>query len=274
MGIPMARNILAKWGDLSVWNRTPEHASELISIGAKVCDSKKELAKTVDILIIMVTAGGDVDDILFGKDGGAWSLKSWSIVIDMSTTWVEWAKKIGEKLSQKWIFFLDAPVTGSTPKAITGELTIFIWGDPLVYEKARSLLSMMGTNLQYMGPIGSWQAMKLINNTLVAYSMIGLSEVMKLAPHLGLSLERTAEVIKTLPVGSPYTTMKVDNFVRDDYPMMFSLANMTKDISLAYAEVEKSGIHLEMLDLAYKQYQKWLQDGIGGLDVSAIGKIS
>lgn len=98
--------------------------------------------------------------------------------------------------------------------------------------------------------------MKLINNTLVAYSMIGLSEVMRLAPYLGLSLDRTAEVIKTLPVGSPYTTMKVDNFVRDEYPMMFSLANMTKDIILAHNEMEKAGISLDMLDLAYAQYQK------------------
>ena len=274
MGIPMARNILSKWGDLSVWNRSPDRADALVSLGAKVCDSKNEIAKNVDILITMVTAGEDVDDILFGNDGCVWSLKPGSIVIDMSTIGVEWAKKIGEKLSQTWIYFLDAPVTGSTPKAITGELTIFIWGDPLIYDKARSVLSMMGTNLQYMGPIGSWQAMKLINNTLVAYSMIGLSEVMTLAPHLGLSLGRTAEVIKTLPIWSPYTTMKVDNFVRDDYPMMFSLANMAKDISLAYDEMKKAWINLDMLDLAYTQYQKWVEQGIGGMDVSAIGRVS
>ena len=274
MGIPMARNILSKWGDLSVWNRSPDRVNELVSLGAKVCDNKKELVKNVDILITMVTAGEDVYDILFGNDGCASFLQPGSIVIDMSTIGVEWAKKIGEKLSQTWIYFLDAPVTGSTPKAITGELTIFIWGDPLIYDKARSALSMMGTNLQYMGPMGSWQAMKLINNTLVAYSMIGLSEVMKLAPHLGLSLERTAEVIKTLPVGSPYTSMKVDNFVRDKYPMMFSLANMAKDISLAYDEMKKTGIDLDMLDLAYTQYKTWVDQGIGGMDVSAIGKVS
>lgn len=222
----------------------------------------------------MVTAGEDVDQILFWQGGCAESLKSETIVIDMSTIGVEWAIKIGEKLSQKWIFFLDAPVTGSTPKAITGELTIFIGGDHNVFEKTRPVLSMMGTNLQYMGPMWSGQAMKLINNTLVAYSMIGLSEVMRLAPYLGLSLDRTAEVIKTLPVGSPYTTMKVDNFVRDEYPMMFSLANMTKDIILAHNEMEKAGISLDMLDLAYAQYQKWVEQGLWSLDVSAIGKIS
>lgn len=97
--------------------------------------------------------------------------------------------------------------------------------------------------------------MKLVNNSLVAFSMIGLGEVMKLADFMGLPLDRTAEVIKTLPVGSPYTSMKVDNFVHNEYPMMFSLANMTKDITLAYAEMEKHGLSLDMLSLALKKYE-------------------
>lgn len=114
----------------------------------------------------------------------------------------------------------------------------------------------MGTNLQYMGPVGSGQAMKLVNNALVAFSMIGLGEVMKLAESMCLPLDRTAEVIKTLPVGSPYTSMKVDNFVRNDYPMMFSLANMKKDILLAYGEMQKHGLSLDMLALAKEKYDE------------------
>lgn len=119
----------------------------------------------------------------------------------------------------------------------------------------------MGTNLQYMGPSGSGQAMKLINNALIAFSMIGLSEVMKLSETMGLPLERTAEVIKTLPVGSPYTAMKVDNFVRNEYPMMFSLANMHKDITLAFGEMEKHGLSLDMLSLAAKKYEQGVEEG-------------
>lgn len=273
MGIPMAKNILAKWGDLSVWNRTPERAKWLISLGAKFCNNKKELWEQVDILITMVTAGEDVYEVLFGEGWVTQWLKSGSIVIDMSTIWVEWAEKIGANLAEKWIHFIDAPVTGSTPKAITGELTIFVWGEFSIYQKAKQTLEMMGTNLQYMGEVGSGQAMKLVNNTLVAYSMIWLSEVMKLSKTLGLPLERTAEVIKTLPVSSPYIAMKVGNFVRDEYPMMFSLANMKKDITLAHDEMKKWWDHLPMLDLAKSAYDKWVDGGFGDMDVSAIGKV-
>lgn len=130
----------------------------------------------------MVTAGQDVEEILFGEGGIAPFLKSGSVVIDMSTIGVEYALQIGEGLAKYGVYFVDAPVTGSTPKAITGELTIFIGGDTAIFERVKPVLALMGTNLQYMGPQGSGQAMKLINNTLVAYSMIGLAEVMQLAP--------------------------------------------------------------------------------------------
>ncbi len=274
MGIPMAKNILEKCGTLSVWNRTPERARELIELGATLCATKKELAESVDILITMVTAGEDVHEVLFWVDGAANALRTDAIVIDMSTIGVEWATRIGTELSALGIHFLDAPVTGSTPKAITGELTIFIWGEKKIFDQAESVLSMMGTNLQYMGKQGAGQAMKLVNNALVAYSMIGLSEVMKLGSAMWLASEKLAEVIKILPVSSPYTVMKVDNLVHDTYPMMFSLANMAKDITLAHEEMQKYRLLLNMLELTYSQYQKGLEQGIGGLDVSAIGKVS
>jgi 3-hydroxyisobutyrate dehydrogenase len=272
MGIPMAKNIVAKWWNLFVWNRTPERASELTTLWAVYCLDKREFA-AVDILITMVTAGSDVWDILFGSDGVVQYLKKDTIIIDMSTIWVEWAEKIWEKAKTFGIHFLDAPVTGSTPKAITGELTIFIGGDVSIYDRARPILSMMGTNLQYMWKTWNGQAMKLINNALVAYSMIGLAEVMKLSEHMWLSSEQTAKVIKTLPISSAYSIMKVDNFVWDTYPMMFSLANMSKDISLAHDQMQKYWLKLPMLEITESLYKKGIDVGIGSLDVSAIAKV-
>ncbi len=273
MGIPMAKNILTKWGDLSVWNRTPKRADELVKYGAKFRNSIKELAEQVDVLITMVTAWQDVHEVLFGEGWAVEWLRPGSIVVDMSTIWVEWAVRISAELQSKGIHFLDAPVTGSTPKAITGELTLFIWGELKEYQIVKPVLAMMGTNIQYMGSVGSGQAMKLVNNTLVAYSMIGLSEVMKLSKTLGLSLTRTAEVIKTLPVSSPYIAMKVNNFVRDDFTMMFSLANMKKDINLAHDAMKQGWESLPMLDLAKESYDRGVDAGLGGMDVSAIGKL-
>lgn len=84
-----------------MWNRTPEKANELVSLGAKLAPSKQDLAKNIDILITMVTAGEDVDDVIFGSDGVIDSLTPGSIVIDMSTIGVEWAENIGKRLSDR-----------------------------------------------------------------------------------------------------------------------------------------------------------------------------
>ncbi len=273
MGNPMARNIIASNGKLSIWNRTAERAKPLVNLWATLFESKQELAANIDVLVTMVTAWEDVYEILFGEDGMVATLKKGSVVIDMSTIGMEWAEKIGSELGKLWIHFIDAPVTGSTPKAMTGELTIFVGGDMQVYGRIKPVLDMMGTNIQYMWPIGAGQAMKLVNNTLVAYSMIGLSEVMKLSKTLGLPVSRTAEVIKSLPVSSPYIVMKVNNFVKNEFPMMFSLANMKKDISLAHDEMKKWSEHLPMLDLAKNTYDSWVENGLWDMDVSAIGKL-
>ena len=131
----------------------------------------------------------------------------------------------------------------------------------------------MGTNIQYMWAVGMGQAMKLVNNTLVAYAMIWLAEVMKLAGSMGMDATSTARVIKTIPVSSAYTAMKVDNYVTHTYPLMFSVANMRKDIDLAYDMMQEGGISLEYLEYAHALYSRAVDAGIGWEDLSSIEKL-
>jgi 3-hydroxyisobutyrate dehydrogenase len=273
MGLPMAKNILKKGFELGVYNRNKEKITELVSLGAIAYSSPEELAKNSDILITMVTAWDDVESVLFWEKGAVLWLQEESIVIDMSTIGVDWAKKISSKLQEKQIHFIDAPVTWSTPKAITGELTIFIGAEKEIYERVKPVLESMGANLRYMWPNGMWQAMKLINNTLVAYSMIWLSEVTKLAQAMWLDMQNYAETVKSIPVASPYIAMKIDTLVRDEFPLMFSLANMYKDIHLALGEMQKSGLQLDFLKLSDEKFRQWVEQGIGEMDLSAIAKI-
>ena len=267
MGIPMARNLITKWWNTTIYNRTPWKADELVSLGAREALSLEEAVWDADVLISMVTAGEDVEKLVIQSMS---TLKPWAVWIDMSTIGVKWARHISRILGTVWVSWIDAPVTGSTPKAIIGELTIFVWGDREVFTTIEPVLSDMGTNIQYMWDIGMWQAMKLVNNTLVAYSMIWLAEVMKLAGSMGIEPSRTAEVVKTIPVSSPYTAMKVDNYVTHTYPLMFSVANMSKDIDLAYDMMKDGDISLQYLSYAHMLYTRAVESGIGGEDLSAI----
>ena len=187
MGNPMAKNIYKAGFPLSVYNRTPSKVAEFKKLGVSVAKTPKDLAEKSDVIITMVTSGKDVESVLFGKDGVVQGANEGLVVIDMSTIGPTYAKKIAQKLKKYHIEFIDSPVTGSTPKAITGELTIFIGGNPKIYKKVKRVLMSMGKKHFYMGGVGSGQAMKIVNNQLHPAEMIALSEGILLADSLGLS---------------------------------------------------------------------------------------
>jgi 3-hydroxyisobutyrate dehydrogenase len=265
MGNPMAHNILKKGFQLSVYNRSAKRLEEFKKVQVTIASSPKELADTVDVVITMVTGPKDVEDIYHGKDGVGKSSNKNLIAIDMSTIGPTAIKDIAKKLKMK---LLDAPVTGSTYKAKTGELTIFIGGDKKTYEKVKPVLAAMGTNLQYMGEQGSGQAIKLINNFLVASSITSLAESMLLADALKLPRQKAADVLSTVPATSPFMQMKMTNVVKEDFPVAFSLNNMTKDLKLAVEEAK--GKKLQILKQIEELYIKAQQKGLGEEDMSAV----
>lgn len=272
MGEPMARNILKKGFPLTVYNRTASRAKTLQKLGAQVADSPQHLASQVDVVITMVTAANDVEDVLFGVKGVAKEARKGLIVIDMSTIGRISAISIALKLKEYGIEFVDAPVTGSTPKAVTGELTIFIGASKKTYEKVKEILSAMGTNLQYMGENGSGQAIKLINNYIVATTITALAEGMVLADVLRLSRKKVGEVLKTVPAMSAFMNLKVDNFVLNKFPLLFSAKNMKKDVTLASQEARKGRRNLPILAIVEKLYIK-AKTKYGDQDMSTIIKV-
>lgn len=266
MGIPMASNISKKGFELTVFNRTREKTSNFKKFGVHIADSPKELALISDIVITMVTGPQDVMQVLFGSNGVVKSGKKGLIVIDMSTIGVKAAKRFGEKLKKIEMEFIDAPVTGSVVRAKSGELTIFVGGEEKVYKRVKKVLEAIGSNIQYMGPIGSGQAIKLINNSIIAAQLTALAEGMLLADTLKLSRKRVADVLSTTPLASPMINMKLPNMVNNNFPTAFSMKNHLKDLKLALEENNS----LPLLKLVGKLYKKGVENGLSELDNSAI----
>lgn len=273
MGNPMAKNILKAGFPLVVYNRTPSKTEELKKLGARLAKTPAELASTVDVVITMVTAPDDVASVLFGPGGVSEGVKNHTlIVMDMSTIGLTAARTIAEKLGAHGIEFIDAPVTGSTPKAISGELTIFVGGKKEVYEKVKPVLLAMGKTIHYMGPAGSGQAIKLVNNYLIAITIAALGEAMVLADIVALPREQTASVLRTVPALSPMMNLKLPNYVSNSYPLLFSMNNMYKDVALATLEMRKKKKKLKLIDLLESLYKKAIDDGYGQEDFSMIIK--
>lgn len=270
----MARNILRKGFPLYVYNRTQAKAVELEQEGAIVVGSPRELSeRNVDVVITMVTGAEDVREVLFGDNGVVHSAKPGTIFIDMSTIGPTAAVAIQEELQSHGMHFIDAPVTGSTPGAINGTLTIFIGAEVEPLEKARPVFEAMGTNLQHMGPVGSGQAIKMINNHMIAATIQALSEAMLLADGMGLSRQKVADVLKTASIASPVMKLKIDNYVTEDFDLLFTVANMRKDLRLALDEALKAHKELPVLQTVEGQYEKAMEKQLGDEDFSAVIKV-
>lgn len=272
MGNPMAKNLAKNGFDLTVYNRTKSRLTEFKKLRTKIAGHPAEVAEQVDFVVTMVTGPKDVKEVIFGKNGIASGARKGLIVIDMSTIGPSSATDIGEKLQKIGIEFLDAPVTGSVPKAVSGELTIFIGGNIKSYKQAKPILQAMGKNLHYIGDSGRGQAIKLINNLLVAETIVALSEGILLAGELGLSRKSVLESLSEVPAVSPFMKLKMPNMVSNKFPAIFSLANMRKDLKLALSEVKQKG-KLPVLKLVEKLYKKGVDLGFSQDDLSAILKV-
>ncbi len=279
MGNPMAKNILKAGFSLNVYNRTTSKTEELQKLGARIFLSPKEIAQNSDIVISMVTAPEDVKDVMIGKNGVVYGAQKGLIAVDMSTIGPSAAQSIGLHMEKHGVDFLDAPVTGSTPKAITGELTIFIGGKKELYEKIKDVFGAMGTNLQYIGPTGSGQAIKLVNNVIIAATIVGLAEGVLMGEVFGLSKEKISESLKDVPAFSMYMRLKLENFLKDNYSPIFTLKNMKKDLYLAYDELKKAG-YLKKLKAKFplfyhiaRLYKKGISSGRGDEDMCAVFKV-
>lgn len=273
MGQPMAKNILKKGFPLVVYNRTVSKTSELKKLGASVAKTPKELASEVDVVITMVTGPKDVKEVIFGKDGVVKGAKRGLVMIDMSTIGPQAAREINEQCKMYNIEFLDAPVTGSTPKAITGELTIFVGGEEKVLKKVRPILEAMGTTIHHVGSVGMGQAIKLVNNLIVGQTVVTLAETFLLGDKLGLSRKQVFQILGGVPAVSVFMKLRMPNMVDDNHKTLFSVSNLDKDLNLALNEVKKED-DLPLLKLVTSLFDKGSQDKkIKDQDISAIIKI-
>lgn len=270
MGNLMAKNILKSGFPLTVYNRTRSKTDELKNLGAQIAKSPKDLAQWSDLIIIMVTGPKDVEQIIFGPNSITSAGRSGLVVVDMSTIGVAAAKRIAKKLSPFGIEFLDAPVTGSTSRAATGELMIFIGGKEKIYQKVKPVLLAMGKNLNYLGPAGNGQAFKLVNNLLGATGTLALAEAVLLTKILGLPKREVARILAEIPALSFMAKTNLPNLLDGNFPLRFSLSNMSKDLSLALAEAQQTKIKLPLLKTSEKIFRKAKKSGLAGEDFSSI----
>ncbi|HEX5828783.1 MAG TPA: NAD(P)-dependent oxidoreductase, partial [Candidatus Limnocylindrales bacterium] len=186
MGAAMAANLRRAGFGVTAWNRTPGRAPELWELGAVEAASPAAVARGSDVVVICVSDTPDVEAVLLGPDGVASGLAAGGLVVDCSTISPDATRRFAATLRAAGIGFVDAPVSGGSEGAKHATLTIFVGGEEADVERARRVLAAMGRTITHFGPAGSGQAVKAINQVVLAGAYLGVAEGIVLALKAGL----------------------------------------------------------------------------------------
>lgn len=243
MGSRMAANLVRAGFPLTVWNRTRATAEAWArEHRAELADSPAACAAAVDVLVTMVVDGPQVEEVLLGGDGVAAGARPGLLCVDCSTIAPAAARDIAGRLDAQGIAFVDAPVTGSSPKAEDGTLTIMAGGTADDVARARPLLAAMGERIVHAGPLGHGQGVKLINNSVAAANTATVAQALLVGDAEGLDLDALVEVMGAGSGGSTMLTLKSGPMRGHDYTTLFKTAHMLKDVAHCLAEAERAGV--------------------------------
>ena len=273
MGSRMAANLCRAGVEVHAWNRTRARAEELAAEhGAIVADSPAAAAAATGVVITMVVDAPQVEDVLFGGEGAADGLPEGGLVADMSTIAPTASRAIAARLSERGIAFLDAPVTGSKPKAEDGTLTIMGGGDAAQFERMRPLFEAMGKLVLHVGPQGHGSMVKLINNTIAAVNTAAIAEGFALARRAEVDLDKLIEVVGAGSGASAMLDLKAGPMIERDYEPLFKLGHMLKDVRHCLAEAEALGVDMPVAAAAERLYADADEHGHYDDDFAAVAE--
>jgi 3-hydroxyisobutyrate dehydrogenase-like beta-hydroxyacid dehydrogenase len=268
MGSLQAMNLAKAGVELTVFNRTREKAEAWAAEhGGTVVDSPKAVAEASDVVITMVVDGAQVEDMIGQALEGA---KPGTLFIDMSTIAPGTARDLAERCDAAGHAFVDAPVTGSSPKARTGTLTIMVGGAPDDIDRARPLFEIMGEKIVLCGGAGQGQAVKVISQAITAVNCATLAQGLVLARQAGVDVDA---LLETMDGGSSDSTMRAlkgKPMLEHDFTPLFKLAHMLKDVQLCLAEARTAGASFPFAGLAAELYGAGMGRGLGDQDFAAV----
>ena len=272
MGSAMAANAARAGFDVSAWNRTPQRATGLEELGVHILESPAAVAAASDIVITIVSDTPDVEAVLFGLEGVASGAKPGTLVVDMSTISPSATRDFAERLAKQGAGMLDAPVSGGSEGAKKGTLSIFIGGDADDLERARPVLASLGTTITHVGPIGSGQAVKAVNQVILAGTYLGVAEGIVLAIKAGLDVEQTVAALSGGAAQSWVLANRSGRMLANDYPLGFKVALHRKDLGIALALARELGASLPVSALCEAIEAGLLGQGHADDDMSAVAR--
>jgi 3-hydroxyisobutyrate dehydrogenase-like beta-hydroxyacid dehydrogenase len=273
MGAAMAANLVRGGFTVIGWNRSADRAPELESMGVKRGATPAEVARTVDAVVICVSDTPDVEAVAFGPDGLASGLRPGQLVIDCSSISPSATRDFATRAAAAGAGWVDAPVSGGSEGAQKGTLTIFCGGEADDVERARPILAAMGRTITHVGPSGAGQAVKAVNQVILAGTYLGVAEGITLAIKAGLDVPQVVEALGGGAAQSWVLANRSGRMTENDYPLGFKVALHRKDLGIALDLAGEMNADLPVAALAAEFEDALIEDGHADDDMSALARV-
>jgi len=273
MGGPMALNLVKAGVALVVHDIDEVKTEPLTAKGAEVAGSAQVVAASAERTIVIVETTEQAESVIIGAHGIIRGARPGHIVICMSTIDPFAAQSIADRLAALDIDMLDAPVSGGTGRAQSGELSVIVGGAPDIFEKCQDLFGALGSRSFHVGPLGSGLAMKLVNNMLVQVNTVAVAEALVLGVKAGLDPQTMYEVVRVSTGASAAWDLRVPRILAGDFEPGGTIDISYKDQELETAFAKRLGVPLLLANLTQQVYQMARAQGLNKQDGSAIVKI-
>jgi 3-hydroxyisobutyrate dehydrogenase-like beta-hydroxyacid dehydrogenase len=274
MGAGMASNLQKAGHDLVVHDLTRQAASKHLNAGATWADSPRAVAQACDIVFTSLPTPPDVQKVGTGADGLIEGFRPGAVWFDLSTNSVDVVRALHATFAERGVDFLDAPVSGGPKGANSGRLAIWVGGDKGVYDKHHAVLSAMGDQAAYIGPIGAGSIAKLVHNATSAAMNVVLSEVFTMGVKAGVEPLALFQAVRQGATGRSRTFDRLaDHFLTGSYdPADFALRLLHKDVSLACQLARDVQVPMRLTNMALMELTEALNRGWGSRD-SRVGSL-
>ena len=274
MGYPMARNLRRAGHDVAVWSNTADKARKLaMEENVFFCASPKAVAANSDVVFLCVGDTAMAKEVLLGSNGVIEATRAGMTVVDCSTIGISASREIAAAFQAKGADYLDAPVTGSTPGAESGNLTFMIGGDTAVFEKIRPLLDPMGKKIYFCGAQGMGLQAKLTQNLVLSNILMAFNEGMVLATKGGMDPKLMLEILDNSAAKSGLISYKAPFVFSRNFTTNFSVKWMHKDIGLMLDSGQEHGVPLPLTSLTRQLFQMAIAEGHGDEDICSTIKV-
>jgi 3-hydroxyisobutyrate dehydrogenase-like beta-hydroxyacid dehydrogenase len=271
MGSRMAACLARAGHPVAVYNRTPEKAEAWAAEhGGRVAATPGDAAEGAAAVVTMVVDGAQVEEVLLGENGAVHGAAPGTLFIDCSTIAPADVRRVGAALAERGMGFVDAPVSGSSPKAETGTLTIMAGGSDDDFARARPYFDAMGETILHVGPLGHGQTVKVISNAVSATNAATLAQALVVGKATGVDLEALVAVLGASSSASMMVTLKAKPMLAHDYTPLFRLEHMLKDVGICLDESEAAGAPFPSAALARELYNAAMGRGLADEDFAAV----